>query len=471
MSEKLKEIIEGVKPRLRPSSDEVERGKRVYSLIESRLKEAFRDYGFEITLQGSFAKGTALSGDLDLDVFVLIPKEYGKKWIKENFISIALEAVRDLNPGVRYAEHPYIRVSVDGVEADIVPALKVSRGSEAETATDRTPYHTEFVLRHMDETLRDEVRLLKRFMKVANVYGAEVRVGGFSGYLVELLIIRYGSFIRVVEDAAYRWRVPVEIYLEGYSDAMEDIKNIYRDSAMFFPDPVDPKRNVAAAVSKKTLSKFIVASKLFLDDPSESYFFPGEPRLDVGSIERIYCNGHQCTCPVGVVVRLNSGESPDNIWGEIKRIARRLYRSLESEGYEPLRYGFFWDELGDLGLVYVEFRSCVFRDRKIVTGPPAHARDSLKFIKKQLSGGYGFWIDDSGRVKGYRSWRYGSVTDLIEAKKHLFTGKNIYGVARVVTGIRDLAELFEDKSYREWLIEEVLGIPRYLWGRFQQKPM
>jgi tRNA nucleotidyltransferase (CCA-adding enzyme) len=47
-----------------------------------------------------------------------------------------------------------------------------------------------------------EVRLLKKFMKGTGVYGAEIKIGGFSGYLCELLILKYRSFAQTIEAFA-----------------------------------------------------------------------------------------------------------------------------------------------------------------------------------------------------------------------------------------------------------------------------
>jgi tRNA nucleotidyltransferase (CCA-adding enzyme) len=61
------------------------------------------------------------------------------------------------------------------------------------SATDRTPF-IHYVKKRLGKTLQDDVRLLKKFMQGIKVYGAEIKTGGFSGYLCELLILHYGSF-------------------------------------------------------------------------------------------------------------------------------------------------------------------------------------------------------------------------------------------------------------------------------------
>ncbi|MDT7890306.1 MAG: nucleotidyltransferase domain-containing protein, partial [Desulfurococcales archaeon] len=213
-------VAEGFLERLRPREEEIREAFRVYGLLRERLGRAFPGDLFSIELYGSIAKGTAISGDLDLDIFVLVPREYGRDWIKRSFVEKAREALRDIPLEERYAEHPYLRARIDSIEADIVPAIRISRASEAITAADRTPFHTEYVRRMLSSDGRDHVRLLKKFMKGIGVYGAEIRVGGFSGYVAELLVISLGGFIGVIENSS-RWKPPVVIIPPG-SDIGED---------------------------------------------------------------------------------------------------------------------------------------------------------------------------------------------------------------------------------------------------------
>src|SRR5206468_712277 len=98
------------------------------------------------------------------------------------------------------------------------------------------------------------------------VYGAEAKVLGFSGYLCELLILKYASF-RGVLDSSLSWRPGTVIVLEG-------------PPARTFPeplivvDPVDPNRNVASAVGIEQLATFVHAAREYLAAPSERFFFP-----------------------------------------------------------------------------------------------------------------------------------------------------------------------------------------------------
>src|SRR5260370_7588286 len=103
-----------------------------------------------------------------------------------------------------------------------------------------------------------EARLMKRFLKGIRSYGAEIRVGGFSGMLVETLILHYQSFLQVL-DRASKWRPVIFLELEKPSGSQDSIAREF-GSTLVLVDPVDPNRNLAPAVSTDNLCGFVPAS-------------------------------------------------------------------------------------------------------------------------------------------------------------------------------------------------------------------
>ncbi len=218
-------------------------------------------------LVGSVAKGTYLK-DPDIDIFIRFSPDYSR----EEMEKLGLEIARAVMPDgiASYAEHPYLRGKIEGYSVDIVPCYMIEDPEKKISSVDRTPFHTEFVRANLSEEQRDEVRLLKAFMKGIGVYGAEARVQGFSGYLCELLLIKYGSFLEVLKNAA-KWKKRTYLHL-GNGGAKFN-------APLTFIDPVDSGRNVASAVSEESKSIFILASKEFLSSPREEFFFPKYPRI------------------------------------------------------------------------------------------------------------------------------------------------------------------------------------------------
>jgi tRNA nucleotidyltransferase (CCA-adding enzyme) len=456
-------VAEGFLERLRPREEEIREAFRVYGLLRERLGRAFPGDLFSIELYGSIAKGTAISGDLDLDIFVLVPREYGRDWIKRSFVEKAREALGDIPLEERYAEHPYLRARIDSIEADIVPAIRISRASEAITAADRTPFHTEYVRRMLSSDGRDHVRLLKKFMKGIGVYGAEIRVGGFSGYVAELLVISLGGFIEVIENSS-RWKPPVVIIPPGSDIGEDEARRLFRGSPLIIPDPVDPRRNAGAAVTLRTLSEFIVASKLYLSKPSRSFFEP--PEVDDKALSRAL-EGYRGrgTCIVAIILKLGKS-APDNIWGEVKSLSKRIYNRLKSERYPVLRRTEYWDEESDEAVIALELVSCNISEPIQARGPPAWVGNSLGFIEKQLRSGWGFWIGDDGRLEGVRRRGYIDIERVVEkALSKEARPRDIRDIKAITRDIEEIVRAWKDrKGFRRWVYTLLTSKPLYYLG-------
>jgi tRNA nucleotidyltransferase (CCA-adding enzyme) len=104
----------------------------------------------------------------------------------------------------KYAEHPYINATIDDVDVDLVPCYKVESAERIQSAVDRTPFHTRYITDKINGLI-DDVLLLKQFTKAGGIYGSDQMTEGFSGYLCELLVLRYNGFSHLIHAAA-SWR-------------------------------------------------------------------------------------------------------------------------------------------------------------------------------------------------------------------------------------------------------------------------
>ncbi len=390
------EVLEEIRPRPGEEESLLKTYRHVKSVAEGYLEE--KGLEAEVTLQGSVAKGTWLSGDVDLDVFILFPKKLGKTWIKGKALGV-LAGIAERGGWryqARYAEHPYITMLVDHVSVDLVPALRLDNPLEAETAVDRTPFHTRYVANRMGGRERDQARLLKKFMKGIGVYGAEVKVQGFSGYLAELLIIKYGSFRKVLENAS-GWRRQVRIMVE---DGEEPLWELW-DTPMAVPDPVDPRRNAAASVSHRKLGEFTLASKLYLARPSRLFFHGAEKQGPVGDT-------------VTVVVEGVPALPPDILWGELGRVARRIRGVLKNRGFRVADVLIWSDEQGRAAWC-IELESPILSKHELIIGPAFDDHRAAEgFIKAYLSRGIPFWVDWEGRLRALRLRKHRSAAEVLE---------------------------------------------------------
>lgn len=324
----------------------------------------------EVKPLGSSARDTWLPENADVDIFIILPRRYERGLIDALVEKIKAEMLRDgIVAETRYAEHPYVVVREGRWEVDVVPCFQISPGERPLTAADRSPLHHAYLSARLDERLRLEVRLLKRFLKTIGVYGAEVKVEGFSGYLAELLTVHFGSFISVLKNAA-TWR-PYRTVIDpaGHYGDPRELRRKFK-SPLVVVDPVDPNRNVAAAVSLTSFSTFVLAARRFLKSPSLSYFVPRRSDSYV-------------PVPALVIKFEYPHKSPDVVWGMFKRYARALANKLEECGFKVMRVGVDSDERTyvDVALLLESPRLPEF---ELHRGPPAYSESADKFVEKYL---------------------------------------------------------------------------------------
>lgn len=255
---------EDILRRISPTSEQRAQVRKVAAQLMGAVRDAAKAEGVELGIQlvGSVAKDTYVFKP-DIDIFVMFPETTPH----EEFVRRGLRiGKRVLQGEERYAEHPYTHGVFEGFDADIVPCYSVKDPVELKSAVDRTPFHTEYIKGRLREEQKDEVRLLKQFMKGIGVYGAEAKTRGFSGYLVELLILKYGDFRRTLKGAK-TWRNGTQLSLDGGHEGGHV-------TPLIFFDPVDVHRNVASALSLDAFATFIVASHEYLAEESVSFFFP-----------------------------------------------------------------------------------------------------------------------------------------------------------------------------------------------------
>ncbi|NPA85158.1 MAG: CCA tRNA nucleotidyltransferase [Crenarchaeota archaeon] len=378
------ELEEEVLSRIRPTEDEIRKRDEIFEKVREAVSSSLSRRGLEgeVTLQGSARKGTWLRGQLELDVFVLF-KPSKKEWLERVAFPALFEAANLLGKAsVRYAEHPYVRVEVEGVPVELVPAFKVESASEAITAVDRTPFHTEWFLSKVNELggwVVDEVRLLKAFFKGIGAYGAEIKVMGFSGYMTEVLIVYHKGFAETMRAMA-RWKPPV--VLETSLDKRAALKKFR--GPLIAPDPTDPNRNAAAAVSENTLALSVLAARRYLDRPSLRFYFkPPPPRV----APRL---------PTFVVeIPLRGGSPPETVWGELRRVSKSARKELERLGFQVTRVGLWSDEV-ERAAIAIEFLEDVLPEFEVRKGPPVWLeRHAESFLEKH--GSSTIWVE-GGRV-------------------------------------------------------------------------
>jgi len=268
-NEEINRICKEVIAKIRPDEMERRKVKAVTDLIINKINKKASERGIEAysISVGSTARNTWISGEADIDIFIMFPEDMSEEDLKEKGLALA-KSISDRYEE-RYASHPYIHAYFYDAEgrtehkADLVPCFSVKNASLLKSAVDRTPFHNEYIMKRIPG-LEEEVLLLKQFLKSSGIYGSEQRRKGFSGYLCELLILNYSSFAELLRHAS-KWKYGERMDIEGYGK--------YKgEDPLIVIDPVDPNRNVAAAVSLDSFCRLIDSARAFFACPDASFF-------------------------------------------------------------------------------------------------------------------------------------------------------------------------------------------------------
>ncbi len=319
---KVEDILADALKLVIPDEDEVKRAKEA----EQELKKRLDSLGVEYIFVGSYARNTWLKGSLEIDVFLLFPESMDKEELRAKGLEIGKAVLDEYE--IRYAEHPYVHGRVKGVEVDVVPCYKLKDAKNIKSAVDRTPFHHRW-LKDRIKGKENEVRLLKGFLKANGIYGAEYKVRGFSGYLCELLVVFYGTFLETLRNARRWTRRTVINIAKG---------EVRKGEGFFVVDPVDEKRNVAANLSLDNLAKFVHLSRLFIESPSLSFFKPPE-EVEIDR-ERMMEILRERNSAVFAVKFEKPDIVEDNLYPQLERASKKIFEFLKRENFMPLRYSY-----------------------------------------------------------------------------------------------------------------------------------
>ncbi|MEM3784979.1 MAG: CCA tRNA nucleotidyltransferase [Candidatus Bathyarchaeia archaeon] len=472
MPSEVERVCKQVLERVTPKEHEKIRVETLAKKLEKRVAEECEALNLraKVRLEGSVAKNTWLSEDPEIDIFMLVPKTMPKKSLGK----ICLEAARKATEGSkqieRFAEHPYLEAVVEDVRVNIVPCYDVKKG-EWLSATDRTPYHTDYVKKHLASEMQNEVRLLKRFMKGIGVYGAEIKVGGFSGYLCELLTLYYKSFLGVLKAfAEYKQRIVVDI--ENFYKGREDELQLLFREPLIIVDPVDKGRNVASAVQPQKLYTLISAARHFLKNPSLNFFYP--PKTAPMLLEEFKKNlaGRGSALIFLVFGRVEA--VPDVLWGQLYKSQRSLSKLIELNDFKILRET-AWSDEKELNLFLFELEQRFIPQAKKHYGPPVEKKDECEnFLKKYVGNSEtvsGPYVED-GRWVVILHRKYTDVVPLLRERLEGDGGRRA-GVAELISqSIRrgfkifvneEVSEIYQrNKDFAEFLTEFLIGKPKWL---------
>ena len=355
--------------------------KIAYDLVSECIKKYPQVVGFE--LGGSYAKSTWLPEKADIDIFVKFNKKTSEKDFTNLGLEIGFQSLKKYKPYTRHAEHPFVETIINGTKVNIVPCYDVNKG-EWQSATDRSIYHTRYMEQKLSDTMKGEVRILKKFFHHLGVYGAEIAKQGFSGYVSEVLIFYFGSFEKTIKKISE---------LKKGQIIGKTMKKF--DSPIILIDPVDNNRNLGTAISIDNLGKFVLASRVFLKNPSNKFFKKLVSKNNMKNTDKI------------VVIQFGfKDRSDDIIWGQIKRASNALKTQLELGGFTVLRNSSVKDEKQNAALIFLLYAKKI--EKSLVrVGPEISSKDHCeKFISANFKKSQLMWINEEGKIQSLQKRKY-----------------------------------------------------------------
>jgi tRNA nucleotidyltransferase (CCA-adding enzyme) len=362
-----------VSVRITPSDDFLARVAQVRRALVEKVTEAARTRSSPLVralVAGSAARGTFLQDRLDVDLFLLFPPDLSRERLREEGLALGRAVLSHTE--TRYAEHPYLRGQFEGFTVDAVPGFAILDPSHPLSPVDRTPFHQEYLASRETPELVRQVRLTKQFFRSLGVYGSEARTEGFSGYLVELLVLRFGS-LRQLLAAARDWRVPVRLAEPG-----NEPPRLPPEVALVLADPVDSNRNVASALSRRNLGLFILAAGAYLHRPSVRFFEKRDsaPLAKEAATELLRKRGTHVT--VAVLPRPDLVD--DTLYPQVRKAARAVAEELSRSDFSVLGEASAADDRSVV--LVVELAHPQRPQVRVQDGPPAGIDRAGHFLEK-----------------------------------------------------------------------------------------
>ncbi len=373
----MKKIISKICKFVIPSKTTERSKKQIAELAFNLVKKEIEKFSEVIGLEygGSYAKGTWLPEDADVDIFIKFKKSTSEEKFEKISQKIGFQSLKKYSPYVRYSEHPYVEAKIKNTKINVVPFYNVKIG-EWKSAADRSPFHTKFMEKSLTSKMRNDVRILKTFFKSNKIYGSEIAKQGFSGYVSEVLILNFGSFENVIKSIS----------------KIKENQIIGKTSKKFgtsivIIDPIDNNRNLAAAISDENIGKFILVSRAFKEKPTLGFFKDKKSIVSKKHWENL------------LVIKFNFKiRSPDIIWGQIKRATSSLSTQLELGGFDVLRSKPHTDQQKEAYLFFL-LESTKISKIYPKKGPEFFRENSSKsFISKNIVNTELMWIGNNKKI-------------------------------------------------------------------------
>ena len=372
-------ILKQIEKKVVPSTKLQEHKKSIVDIVLDLVQKQVVKYAqvTGIEVGGSYAKGTWLPEKADIDIFIKFQTSVSEKDFANLGKKIGFDALKKYKPYVRYAEHPFVEAKIKDTKVNLVPCYDVEEGKWKSSA-DRSTFHTKFMKNSLSESMKNEVRMLKRFLMNNDIYGAEIARQGFSGYVSEVLVLNFGSFFEVLKAVSQIKQGQV------IGNATKEF-----DTPIAIMDPIDSKRNLAAAISTDNIGNFVFVARAFLKNPSVRFFMPRK-------IQKAPKDVIKNTL---VLTFRYKPRSPDIIWGQVKRATNSIATQIGQAGFIVLKKSALVEENTSSAALLFLLQSTKLDESYLRVGPDFFGADfSTKFIMANKKKSIMMWVNDDGKV-------------------------------------------------------------------------
>lgn len=358
----------------------------IAATVEELTKKIREEYAKKkipatVELVGSIAKDTYLRYNMDIDLFLVYPSSYNKQEMGRQAIALGLMLLVDTEEC--YAEHPYIRGRYNNYKVEMVPCYRIEDASQKVSAVDRTPFHTSYIKTHLKEEQKQEVRLLKQFLRGINCYGAEAQIQGFSGYLCEIILLYYKTFRNTIKKAS-NWKKQTKLSL-----TTKEFLDFY--TPLVFIDPVDPNRNVASALAEEKFDLFVKACKEYNKHPKETFFFPNPVKY--WALDKIKETIKKQDCKY-IGIKFEKPEIIDeNLYPQIRKTAHSIKELGERHGFSIFDTSYCVDKNQQQITIIIKTGKESLPKKLLHQGPPTTLKENVQEFKEK-------WKDNSRVQKG-----------------------------------------------------------------------
>ena len=400
----LKRIPDRIIDTITPNKKEREQFNLVTKSFLTKLNAHLQDA--KAILGGSGAKDTWLAGNYDVDIFVMF--NLTKYRAKSAELSDLVEPIlKKAFPGMKitrvHGSRDYFHLMYQALNFEVVPILKIAKAAQAVNITDISPLHAAWVNKS-GKKLKDEIRLAKQFFKANGVYGAESYLAGFSGYVVEILVIYYGSFENLLR-AVHKWKLKEVIDPAGYykgKDVLFELNKSKIVSPLIVIDPVDKTRNAAAALSQE---KFLLLKKKavqYLKKPSVT-FFAREEMMFAALKKEAEKKRYNF-----VYVEISPLPGKEDVVG-MKLLKTYHFLRQELQPFLVKKSGWEWQD-GRLARVYFFLAKKELPKYEVRLGPPLEMKDHVQQFRKKNKNSY----VEKGRVYANVKVPYPQLADMVK---------------------------------------------------------